>query len=156
MDELSTKSDQELFYIYRGGQNPRPIRERYLAARILESRDFRFKEIHSYITKWEMEKYEKTSPNGKFKYRIKLNQADLITLLMFLAIIFLGIVVIVPVFFPNSNLAFPFSGDVWFFLNILSFLVFFYIFGFIGYFIRAIKNFRKQRKMFEIFHSQIT
>lgn len=156
MDQLSTKSNQELFYIYRGGQNPRPIRERYLAARILESRDFRFGDIHSYIIKWETEKYKKTSPNGKFKYRFQLNQADLITLLMFLAIIFLSIVVIVPVFFPDSQMVFSFSGDVWFFLNILSFLVFFYIFGFIGYFIRTINNFRKQRKMFEVLHSQTT
>lgn len=121
MDKLSTKSDQELFYIYRGSQNPRPITERYLAARILESRDFRFKDIHAYITKWEKEKYKKTLPNGRFKYRVQLNQSDLITLLMFLAIIFLGIVVIVPVFFPIVSWYLPLVKMFGFFSICLAF-----------------------------------
>lgn len=154
MDELSAKTDEELFYIYRGNPAHRPIEERYLAARILESRDFRFKDIHQYINKWEKAKFKKSATNGKFKYRFRLHQSDFITLLMFLALIFLSLFVIVPVFFPDSTLAFSFSGDIWFFLNVLSFLVFFYIFGFISYFIRIIKNFRRQRKMFEVFQQQ--
>lgn len=153
LDELSTKTDEELFYIYRGNPKHLSIEKRYMAARILESRDFRFKDIHNYLFQWEQEKYNRSSTNGKLNYRLIFNKIDLITLLMFLALIFLSFVVIVPVFFPNSALAFSFSGDIWFFLNVLSFLVFFYIFGFISYFVRIIQNFRKQRKMFEIFHS---
>jgi len=155
-DELSTKTDQELFYIYRGNPNHRPIEERYMAARILESRDFRFKDINKYIRTWENERYSRSSTNGKLNYSFLFRKVDLITLLMFLALVFLSLVVVVPVFFPNSSLAFSFSGDIWFFLNILSFLVFFYIFGFISYFIGIIQNFRKQKKMFEIFQRQTT
>lgn len=156
MDELSTKTDEELFYIYRGNPKHLSIDKRYMAARILESRDFRFKDIHHYINKWEQERFSRSSNNGKLNYSFLFKKIDLITLLMFLALIFLSFVVIVPVFFPNSTLAFSFSGDIWFFLNVLSFLVFFYIFGFISYFVRIIKNFRKQRKMFEIFQGHTT
>jgi len=156
MDEMSTKTDEELFYIYRGNPKHLSIKERYIAARILESRDFRFKDIHHYINKWEQEKLEHSSHNGKLNYSFLFKKIDLITILMFLALIFLSLLVIIPVFFPGSTLAFSFTGDIWFFLNILSFLVFFYIFGFISYFVRIFQNFRKQRKMFQLFHRQTT
>lgn len=155
-DELSTKTDEELFYIYRGNPKHLSIEKRYMAARILESRDFKFKDIHKYVQKWEQEKFSRSSSNGKLNYSFLFKKVDLITLLMFFAVVFLSMVVIVPVFFPDSSLAFSFSGDIWFFLNALSFLVFFYIFGFISYFVSIIQKFRKQRKMFEIFQQQTT
>lgn len=156
LDELSSKTDEELFYIYRGNPKHLSIEERYIAARILESRDFKFKNIHYYIQKWEQEKFSRSSITGKLNYSFLFKKADLINLVMFLALVFLSFVVMVPMFFPDSSLAFSFSGDIWFFLNALSFLVFFYIFGFISYFIRIIQKFRKQRKMFEIFQRQTT
>lgn len=154
LDELSTKTDEELFYIYRGNPKHLSVEKRYMAARILEGRDFKFKDIHLYIQEWEQKKYSKSASNGRLNYGVFFKKLDLITLLMFLALIFLSFVVIVPVFFPNSSLAFSFSGDIWFFLNVLSFLVFFYIFGFISYFVRIIQNFRKKRKTFEFFQQQ--
>lgn len=156
MDELSEKSDEELFQIYRGYPKQRHIEERYIAARILESRDFQFKKINTYLRKWELEKWGTPSKARKLRNPFRGGQSKIISIMMLLAMIFLGTFVIIPLFFPNSIFSFSFSGDIWFFLNIFSFVVFFYIFGFIGYFSRTIRRIRKQRRVFEVFHQQTT
>ena len=112
----------------------RPIEERYIAARILESRDFQFKKINTYLRKWEFEKWDTPAKARRLSNPFRGGQSKIISIMMLLAMAFLGTFVIIPLFFPNSIFSFSFSGDIWFFLNIFSFVVFFYIFGFIGYF----------------------
>lgn len=156
LDELSEKTDEELFQIYRGYPHQKPIEERYIAARILRSRSFDFKNSHIYLQSWQKEHYLENQTQGKIKFHYHPDQSDIITFVMFLALIFLSIVVIFPVFFPESSFTFTFTGDIWFFLNILSFVVFFYIFGFISHFAKTIKEYRDQKRSFEIFQQQLS
>lgn len=99
-DNLSNKSDEELFYIYRGYPNHRPIEERYMAARILESRDFQFKDIHQHIQQWDQKKFANSSTNGKLNYSLLFKKVNVINLLMFIALIILSALVVIPTFFP--------------------------------------------------------
>lgn len=153
-DELSNKSDKELFHIYCGHPIHRPREERYLAARILESRDFQFKKIREYKKRWELEKWNRLKSKSNFTFRLINGQNKLISILVFIAILLISIFVIAPVFFSDGKLSFSLDGEVWYFLNIFSFVVFIYIFGFIGYFGKFISNLRQKKKVFEMFHQQ--
>jgi len=56
---LKGKSEEELFNIYCGYPKHFQIDVRYFAARVLESRDFKFKEVSAYKEKWRQEKLQK-------------------------------------------------------------------------------------------------
>jgi len=154
MDVLSGKCDEELFLIYCGHPYQRPKEERYLAARILESRDFKFKEISTYKQKWESEKWEKKSWTSKLQISMIGQQSKIISALLFLGLFLILIFVISPFFTENGFNSFAFNGDIWFFLNILSFVVFFYIFGFIGYISQFISRMKKKKRVFDLYDHQ--
>lgn len=156
MDELSAKCDEELFHIYCGHHYQRPREERYLAARILESRNFKFKEINKYKRKWESEKWDQKSWSTKFQISILGQQSNIISSLLLIAFLLMLVFVVFPFFTENGFNSFAFNGDIWFFLNILSFVVFFYIFGFIGYISQFISNLKKKKRVFELYHQQAT
>lgn len=154
MDVLSAKCDEELFHIYCGHPSQRPKEERYLAARILESRDFKFKEIGSYKQKWESEKWEHQSWSTRLLISMLGHQSKIISILLFIGLMVMLTFVISPFFIENGFHSFAFNGDIWFFLNILSFVIFFYIFGFIGYISRFISKLREKKRVFELHHHQ--
>ncbi|NPD44690.1 MULTISPECIES: hypothetical protein [unclassified Lentimicrobium] len=153
-DELSTMSDKELFHIYCGYPIHRPKEERYLAARILESRDFKFKKIAIYKQKWELETWNNLNKKPSFSLRSSSFYNKLIIFLLFMAFLLITIFVINPVFFSNGNFSFSSNGDVWYFLNIFSFVAFIYIFGFIGYIGKFISKFRTKKKAFNMYDQQ--
>lgn len=154
MDVLSAKCDEELFHIYCGHPYQRPKEERYLAARILESRDFKFKKIRTYKRKWESEKWKKKSWTIQLQFSMIGQQSKIISTLLLLGLLLMLLFVISPFFTENGFNSFAFNGDVWFFLNILSFVIFFYIFGFIGYISRFVSKLRKKKRVFELHHHQ--
>jgi len=53
---LSIKTEEELFYIYCGYPKHYPKKIRYQAGRILENRDFQFKNITEYKKSWHENK----------------------------------------------------------------------------------------------------
>ena len=57
--DLKAKSEEELFNIYCGYPKHLHISLRYYAARVLESRDFKFREILAYKEKWRQEKLQR-------------------------------------------------------------------------------------------------
>lgn len=57
-NELSVKSEEELFYIYCGYPKHFPKDIRYYAGRLLENRDFQFDKITTYKKDWELEKLQ--------------------------------------------------------------------------------------------------
>jgi len=154
MDALSDKCDEELFHIYCGHPYQRPKEERYLAARILESRDFKFKEISAYKRKWIAEKWDKKSWTSRLQISMIDQQSKIISFLLFIGLLVMLIFVVAPFFTENGFNSFAFNGDVWTFLNILSFVIFFYIFGFISYISQIISNLRKKKRVFDLYHHQ--
>lgn len=153
-DELSTKSDKELFHIYCGYPIHRPKEERYLAARILESRDFQFKEIATYKRKWELEQWSHLNKKPQFSLSSSSFYNKLIIFLLFMAFLLITVFVINPVFFSDGKLSFSSNDEVWYFLNIFSFVVFIYLFGFIGYIGKFISKFRTKKKVINMYHQQ--
>lgn len=57
--KFKSKSEEELFCIYCGYPKPYHIVMRYYAARVLESRDFKFNQVKSYKEKWKQEKLQR-------------------------------------------------------------------------------------------------
>ena len=57
--ELKSKTEEELFQIYCGFPKSYHVSKRYYAARILESRDFKFNQVSTYKKKWRQEKLQK-------------------------------------------------------------------------------------------------
>lgn len=153
-DELSTMSDKELFHIYCGYPIHRPKEERYLAVRILESRDFQFKKIDVYKRKWELEKWSDLNKKPKFSLSSSSFSNKLIIFLLFMAFLLISVFVINPVFFSNGKLPFSSNGEVWYFLNIFSFVVFIYIFGLIGYIGKFISKLKTKKKEINMYHQQ--
>ncbi len=153
-DELSNMSDKELFHIYCGYPVHRPKEERYLAVRILESRDFQFKKIASYKKEWELEKWSDLNKKPKFSLSSSSFYNKLIFFLLFMAFLLITVFVINPVFFSNGKFSFSSNGEVWYFLNIFSFVVFIYIFGIIGYIGNFISKFRNKKKIINMYPQQ--
>jgi len=153
-DELSIMSDKELFHIYCGYPIHRPKEERYLAVRILESRDFQFKKIDVYKQKWKLEKRSELNKKPRFSISSSSFYNKLIIFLLFMAFLLITVFVINPVFFSNGKLSFSSNDEVWYFLNIFSFVVFIYIFGFIGYIGKFISKFRTKKKVFNMYDQQ--
>jgi len=57
--EFKRKTEEELFQIYCGFPKSYHVSKRYYAARVLESRDFKFNQISVYKEKWRQEKLQK-------------------------------------------------------------------------------------------------
>jgi hypothetical protein len=152
-EDLNTKTNEELFYIFRGTNSKKTLQERYTAARILETRDFDFINLSTHITQWERERFNKSSRFQKIVFLFKFKRTDYLNILMFVAVLFLLTVVIIPAYFPASHLSFSFTGDIWVFLNALSLLACLYIFAFVGFFIKISQSFKKRKKLMDIIQS---
>ncbi len=150
LDTLSEKTDQELFSIYCGYPKHRPLDERYMAARILESRDFRFQDIQTYKAQWEEENWNNRSVSSKFNQHAISFLRNISSWLLLLVFVALAVVILAQLFISNGQWILSYGGDLWFFLNILSFVALFYVFGFIGYFSRSFGKLKRKKKEFEL------
>jgi hypothetical protein len=150
LDTLSEKTDEELFGIYCGYSKNRTLDERYIAARILESRDFKFQEIRTYRLKWEKDNWDNRSNTSKFHHHILIFLRNISSYLLLLLFLALSGIIVAQLFLGHGKWMLSLSGDLWFFLNVLSFVALFYIFGFIGYFSRSFGKFKRKKKEFEL------
>lgn len=148
---LNTKTDQELFNIYLGEKKLHNKEIRYLAARILEERSFRFNDVNSYHEIWNKEKALKKQERklSSFSYYFQYHKA------LSISIIISVFILLFFMFFqlsPSLKWLINLNDMMLFAINILSFASLFVVFGFIGFILRNMAKTKHKKRMLEMSH----
>jgi len=147
--ELSKKTDQELFQIYIGFPKQLHKDKRYLAGRLLESRDFRFDHIEEYKKKWELEKWQEFSnKNGLSLSSFFSHHRKLFATLIIAS--FLLIFFEVFQLFPTLNWSFLKNEVVLISLNIISLAGIFAIIGFVIYLSINLNKIKRKQQILDL------